>query len=122
VFVPVAETMLDSISTSPGWKPRLPRPELADAEVRHFVSVYAAKVQRLGRSYAPDENVVGQLFAAMASGDRKATRLFQSMRRDVNLGGAAAELYAVAVAEYAPAGRPTKRLHDHTCRDHDRSV
>ena len=105
VFVPVAETMLGSTSTSPRWKPRLPRPELTDAEVRHFVSVYSAKVRRLGRSYAPDENTVGQLFAAMASGDRKAARLFQSMRRDVNLDGAAGELYAVAVAEYA-LGRP----------------
>jgi hypothetical protein len=44
VFVPVAETMLGSTSTCPRWKPRLPRPELTDAEVRHFVTVYAAHV------------------------------------------------------------------------------
>jgi hypothetical protein len=37
----------------------------------------------------------------MASGNRKAARFFRSMRRDVNLDGAAAELYKVAVAEYA---------------------
>lgn len=106
VFIPVAETMLGSTSTSPRWKPRLPRPELTDAEVRHFVTVYAAEVRRRGRSYSPDENAVGQLFAAMASGDRKAARLFRSMRRDVNLDGAAAELYKVAVAEYALGRTP----------------
>lgn len=106
VFVPVAETMLGSTATSPKWKPRLPRPELTEAEVRHFVSVYAAEVRRRGRTYAPDENVVGQLFAAMANGDRKAARLFQSMLRDVNLDGAAAERYKVAVAEYALGRTP----------------
>jgi hypothetical protein len=105
VFVPVAETLLNAKATSPRWKPRLPKPELTDAEVRHFVRVYAANVRGLGRKYAPDENVVAQLFAATVSGNREATRLFRSMRLDVNLDGAAAEVYDVAVAEFALGGR-----------------
>jgi len=105
LFVPIAETTLSSRSTVPAWQPRLPKPKLTRTEVRNFVQGYASSLQRLGREYVPDENVVAQMFAAMAGGDPDATRLFRSMRREVNLDGAAGEIYEMAVADYA-VGRP----------------
>jgi hypothetical protein len=105
MFVPVAETLFDPAVTKVIWKPRLPKPKLTKAEVQQFVRKYAATVQRLGPSYAPDEKTVAQLFAATVFGSTSAARLFHSMRRDVNLDGATAEVYEMAIADFA-VGRP----------------
>jgi len=111
-FVPVAETTLNFEAPQPDWRPRLPKPAVSNRDVRTFIKHYISDVERLGRAYAPDENVVAQLFTAMAAGNADAARLFQSMRQDVNLDGAAAEIYEIARAEYAlgrPANSPLQR-------------
>lgn len=96
VYVPVREALIDG-SDSISWRPRFGKPRLSLPAIGQFVHDYAARVGREGKAYGPDDEVVGKLFAAAATGDSTAKRLFEAMPRDVHLDGAAAEAYDVAV-------------------------
>jgi hypothetical protein len=100
VYVSLAELLLSSTGDSAGWQPRLGRPFITSGEVRAFLHEYRTAVRKQGHGYTPDEEVVARLFVAMASGDREARQLFRSMRTEVNLDGATAEIYNMAVKEY----------------------
>jgi hypothetical protein len=104
-YVPVAETTLTQDDIAVEWKRLLPTPTVTRSEVRRFLRIYVATVKKRGRSYAPDEEVVARLFAAMATGNRTALQLFRAMPRDVTLDGAAGEIYEIALAEFQ-LGRP----------------
>jgi hypothetical protein len=100
VDAPLAELLLSSAGSSTEWQPRLGRPLTTSGEVRAFLHEYRTAVRKQGHAYTPGEEVVARLFVAMASGNREARRLFHSMGSEVNLDGAAAETYTMAVREY----------------------
>jgi hypothetical protein len=107
-YVPVAELLLkaeDDTDTG-SWRPRLPKAEVAPEAVLDFLIIYREALRDFGQGYAPDEDIVARLFAAMASGNAEAGRLFGSMPEDVNLDGAAAEVYAMAVEDFRVGAQP----------------
>jgi hypothetical protein len=102
VEIPVAEWLIDShfrLHQAPP-RPRLPKPRVTRREVKQFLREYQAWLAKPDRDYANAEDLVGRLFAAMASGDGEAGRLFLSMRSDAGLDGAALEDHALATYDY----------------------
>ncbi len=107
-YVPVAELLLkaEGAADTDTWTPRLPKAEVAPEAVRDFLIIYRAALRHSGQRYTPDEDVVAKLFAAMATGNAEARRLFESMREDVTLDGAAAEVYAMAAEDFRIGAQP----------------
>jgi len=107
-YVPVAELLLkaEGDTDTGSWTPRLPKAEVAPEAVRDFLISYRAALRDSGQRYFPDEDVVARLFAAMATGNAEARGLLESMRKDVTLDGAAAEVYAMAVEDFQIGAQP----------------
>lgn len=105
-YVSIRETILDGSDTVT-WKPRLRRARVSRAAVKRFLRDYTTQLRRRGRLFTPDEAIVAKLFAAAMTGDPTAQRLFGTMRQDVSLDGAAAEIYEMALADQRNGTEPS---------------
>jgi hypothetical protein len=101
IKVAVAEWRIDSHDAKkPLPRPRLPKPRVSQAEVRKFLREYRTCLAN-SEHRCRDEESVSRMFVAAVSGNREALRLFESMKSDAGLDGAAAEEYEYAKDDYS---------------------
>jgi hypothetical protein len=101
IKVAVAEWRIDSrYAKNSVPRPRLPKPRVSQAEVTKFLRDYRTRLVKSDRRCC-DEESVSRMFVAAVSGNREALRLFQSMKSDARLDGAAAEEHESAKYHYS---------------------
>lgn len=101
IRVAVAEWRIDSRYAKNSLpRPRLPKPRVSQPEVRKFLRDYRTRLVKSDRRCC-DEESVSRMFVAAVSGNREALRLFQSMKSDAGLDGAAAEEHEYAKYHYS---------------------
>lgn len=101
IKVAVAEWRIDSRYAKNSLpRPRLPKPRVSQAEVRKFLRDYRTRLDKSDRRCC-DEESVSRMFVAAVSGNREALRLFQSMKADARLDGAAGEEHEYAKYHYS---------------------
>jgi hypothetical protein len=116
VQVPVYEWLLSPHDPRPEF-PRIfpPAPAVTRREIEAFIREYKQWISIPGneRSYDLAEQFVARLFTSAVAGEDEADALFLTMRDDVELDGAAAEIYGQARATYDVWREARRRLPKH---------